>query len=134
MTTIKSLCVFNKKNFLSLKSKFIIVFYNFEFYRIDTWGQFHLYFTSSFYSHKSLKCKKIQSSCQSFLRFWDLRMKMWKCEIDPWFLKPCFAKGSRVQTRLDNWLNLLCFLYCHLMSQMTDFVFAIYLSKVKKTQ
>jgi hypothetical protein len=35
-------------------------------------GQFHQHFMRSFYKRGSQKCKKIQSSNQSFLRFWDL--------------------------------------------------------------
>jgi len=37
-----------------------------------TMGQFHQHFTRSFYNRRSQLCKKIQSNCQSFLRFWDL--------------------------------------------------------------
>jgi len=37
-----------------------------------TWCQFHQHSMSNFYMHRSWKCKKRQSSCQSFLRFQDL--------------------------------------------------------------
>ncbi len=44
-----------------------------KFGEIDPWAQFHQCSTYSFYASRSQKHKKDKSSCQSFLRFRDLR-------------------------------------------------------------
>ncbi len=56
----------------------------------EFWSQFHQNFTRIFYACSSQKCKKIQSSCQSFCTF-----GIWVCkncalnvdEIDTWSTK-----------------------------------------------
>jgi len=44
---------------------------------IDTWGRFQKCFTSSFYTHRSQKCKKTLTTWQSFCTFGICACKNW---------------------------------------------------------